>query len=134
MRSIRSILVVGIVGTVLVLCSACFVVRRSSALAKEEILARCREMQEAVSSLRQSTALPLVAPQHRPAFGDRNVSLLSAALSPIGPRSSVLVIGDEAVVWPSVRCFVYLVVPVGHSVDMVKVGGKWFFTGEVHID
>src|SRR5215510_5726177 len=128
MPSVRSMVVAGTVVAALLLSSAYLIMCSSSGQAKPEILARCREMQQATYSLDRNAALPFVAPQLRASFGDRNLSLLNAALTQIGPRSSVLVIGDEAVVWPAVRGFHHLILPLGHSVDMVKVKGKWYFT------
>jgi hypothetical protein len=51
----------------------------------------------------------------------------------LGPRSSVRFSSSVAQAYPE-GIFHYRILPGGHSPEMVKVDGEWFFTGKVHID
>lgn len=59
--------------------------------------------------------------------------MLNDFAQPLGPRSSILVLGEDATVWPE-RTSHYLILPGGNTIKMVKVDGEWFFTGKVSID
>jgi len=88
-------------------------------------------MRIALSARDTNAVLALVAPQMRTSFDD--FSRLDGFAQPLGPRSSIRILGGEATVWP-VRTSHYVVLPGGHTVEMVKVDGDWFFTGKVHVD
>jgi len=128
------LIVLSAVGLLLVLAMAaglCVYVttRREEA----QIRARYQQMRMALSSSDTNTALTLVAPQHRSGFDGHRFTMLNSFAKPLGPRSSIVVLRGEAVVWPE-RTSHYLVLPGGNTIEMLKVGKEWFFTGKVHID
>ena len=119
-------------GLVLALAAVLFV-DRSIRREQAQIRARYHQMRTALSSNDTNAALALVAPQYRGGFDDYRFSMLNGFARPLGPRSSIFVFRNEAVVWP-VRTSHYLVLPGGHTIGMIRVDGEWFFSGKVHID
>ncbi len=81
-----------------------------------------------------NTVLALIAPQYRKEFDGLRLMRLERFAKPLGPNARILVIGSDATVWPSVNRHLCGVLPVGDTVEMTKVAGKWFFTGKVHLD
>jgi hypothetical protein len=97
---------------------------------RAQIRVRYQQMRAALSANDTNAVLALVAPQYRSSFGELRFVRLDRFAAPLGPRSSILLIWKEATVWPG-RTSGWL---VGDTVEMVKVGGNWFFTGKVHLD
>lgn len=129
-----SLIVLSAVGLLLVLSMAVgLFVYRSIRREQSQIRARYKQMRTALSSSDTNAALALVAPQYRSGFDGHRFSRLSSFAQSLGPRSSIVVLHDEAVVWP-VRTSHYVVLPGGHTIEMIRVEGDWFFTGKVHID
>ena len=105
----------------------------SSSRQRAQIRVRYQQMTVALSAGDTNAVLALVAPACRSGFDDLRLSRLEGFAKPLGPQSSILVVGHEATVWPVCTSH-YLVWPGGHTVEMVKVNGEWFFTGKVHLD
>lgn len=128
------LIVLSAVGLLLVLAMAAgLFVFRSIRREQSQIRARYQEMRTALSANDTNAALALVAPQYRSGFDGHRFSMLNNFAQPLGPRSSIIVLRDEAVVWP-VRTSHYVVLPGGDTIEMIRAGGDWFFTGKVHID
>jgi len=125
MRGPRSIIFL-VVGGLLVLATAAFLlVYQSSRRERAQIHAWYQLMRSALSSSDTNAALALVAPESRGGFDRYRFSMLNDFAEPLGPRSAILVLGDEAVVWP-VRTSHYVVLPGGHTIEMVRVERDWF--------
>jgi hypothetical protein len=97
---------------------------------KTRIRVRYQQMMIALSAGDTNAVRSLIAPEWRSRF---HLSRFEGFAKPLGPRSSILILGREATVWP-VRTSHYVVLPGGHTVEMIKVADQWFFTGEVHVD
>ncbi|MCD6050465.1 MAG: hypothetical protein K0Q55_1868, partial [Verrucomicrobia bacterium] len=108
-------------------------VTRSASQEEAQIRARYQQMRTALSSNDTNAALTLVAPPYRNSFQGHRFSHLNNFAQPLGPRSSIWVSGNKATVWPE-RTQLFIVFPGGNTIDMIKVNGDWFFTGDVHID
>lgn len=106
---------------------------RSTRQEQAQIQSQYDQMRVALSANDTNAVLALIAPQHRAGFNDHMYYLLDSFAKPLGPQSSITVWRDEASVWP-VRTSHFLVIPGGHTIEMTKVDGTWFFTGKVHID
>jgi hypothetical protein len=52
----------------------------------------------------------------------------------LGPHSKIIIRGQGATVFPSPNWYLCGVWPIGNTVEIVKVGGNWVFTGTVHLD
>jgi hypothetical protein len=100
---------------------------------RARIRVRYQQMMAALSARDTNAVLALVAPQVRSSFDESELSRFEGFAKPLGPQSSILVLGGEAIVWP-VRTSHYVVLPGGHTVEMIKIGDDWFFTGKVHVD
>ena len=127
------LIVLLVVVLLLVLALGALLFSRPIRREQTQIRARYQQMRTALSSSDTNAALALVAPQYRGGFDGYRFSMLDGIAQPLGPRSSIMVWRDEAVVWP-VRTSHYLVLPGGHTIGMIKVNGDWFFTGTVHLD
>jgi len=116
----------------LALVAALFV---SHSIGQEQakIRVRYQQMRTALSSSDTNAVLALVAPEYRGSFDGYRFLMLNDFAQPLGPRSSIVVLRDQAIVWP-VGSSHYVVLPGGHTIDMIRVNGDWFFTGRVHID
>ena len=116
-------------GLALILVSAaiaCAIFFDVSGRARSRIRERYQQMTAALSAGDTNAVLALVAPSYRGGFGELRLSRLDGFAKPLGSDSSILVLGSEATVWP-VRVG-------GDTVEMVKTGGVWYFTGIVHLD
>lgn len=100
---------------------------------RAQVRARYQEMTTALSTGDSTAVLSLIAPSLRSGLSGRYLSTLESFAKPLGPQSSILILGHEAMVWPS-RSWHRGIFPRGHTVEMLKIDGTWFFTGEVHID
>jgi hypothetical protein len=121
-------------GLLLVLAIAAFALfYRTIRQEQARIRSRYQQMRTALSAGNTNAVLALVAPQMRSSFDDLRFSRLDGFAQPLGPRSSILILGGEATVWP-VRTSHYIVLPGDHTVEMIKVDGDWFFTGKIHVD
>src|SRR5262249_40664896 len=81
-----------------------------------------------------NAVLALIAPQCRKEFDDLSLMRMENFAKPLGQRSKMVILGNEATVWPSPHWHLCGVWPIGDTVEMTKVDGKWFFTGKVHLD
>lgn len=127
-------IILSVAGLMLVLVIAAFALfYRTIRQEQARIRSRYQQMRTALSAGDTNTVLTLIAPQMRSSFDDLRLSRLDGFAQPLGPRSSVLILGGEATVWP-VRTSHYVVLPGGHTVEMIKVDGDWFFTGKIHVD
>jgi hypothetical protein len=90
-------------------------------------------MRTALSAGDTNAVLGLIAPQLRTSFDDSQFSRLHSFAQPLGSQSSIFIFGDGATVWP-VRTSHFVVLPGVDTVQMIKVDGDWFFTGEIHVD
>lgn len=133
MHRSRQIILLGF-GLVLVLVMAvCVVFFDMGGRERTRIRVRYQQMTAALSAGNTNAVLALIAPPFRSGFDGSQFSRLDGFAKPLGPRSSILILGKDATVWP-VRTSHYIVLPGGHTVEMVKVGDDWFFTGKVHVD
>ena len=105
-------------------------VRRSRIKDRAAICGRWTELSAAVAAQDTVAMLALVAPARREGFGYG----LRDFVSPLGPSPTILIFGDFATIWPDPDSYLYQVIPIGHSFDMVRVDGVWFFTGEFQIN
>jgi hypothetical protein len=99
---------------------------------QKRIRVRYQQMMAAISA-GDTNAVLAVAPEWRSSFDDLQLSRFEDFAQPLGPHSSIRISGREATVWP-VRTSHYIVLPGGHTVEMIKVADDWFFTGKVHVD
>jgi len=90
-------------------------------------------MTAALSAGDTNAVLSLIAPLYRSGFDGGLLSRLQGFAKPLGPQSSILVLGHQATVWPF-QIWHYLMIPGGHTVEMIKIDDTWFFTGKVHVD
>jgi hypothetical protein len=107
---------------------------RSNCCSRAEICTRYTELRAAISSADTNAVLALLAPDHRSSFDGGKFMRLDGFARPLGARSKVLILGAEATVWPKPKWYVCGVVPIGDTVEVMKVDGRWFFTGNVHLD
>jgi hypothetical protein len=132
MRTPRSILITMLVALA-ILAGAWFTYSyRSSRQEEMQIRARYQQIRLALSAGDTNVARSLFAPDIR-ADAHRNFDRLSQFAKQLGPQSSVRFSSSKAQVCPE-RIFHYRILPGGHTIEMVKVDGEWFFTGKVHID
>lgn len=126
MKRSRQVLLVGLavaLGSVVIACAMFFDV---GGRARARIRERYQQMTTALSAGDTNAVLALIAPSYRSSFDSLRFSRLSGFAKPLGLDSSVLVLGSQATVWP-VRVG-------GNTVEMVKTGGTWYFTGVAHLD
>lgn len=93
------------------------------------IRARYEAMQVAMRNGDTNAARLLFSPAHR-RDADGNFTRYHMFAKPLGVRSKISVRDDKADVCP-VR-----VVPIGmfgHTIEMIKVDGEWYFTGKIGI-
>ena len=116
----------------LLLLAAALLVRsyQSARQQEKQIRERYQQMRVALSAGDTNVARALFAPDFR---GGANFDMLDRFAKPLGARSTIRFSGSQAVVCPE-RLFHYRVIPGGHTIEMVKVDGAWFFTGNVNID
>ena len=107
-----------------------FLVQRSRSANRAAICARWTELSAAVTARDTEAERRLVVPTRRGPYDFR----LRDFVSPLGPSPTILIFGDSATIWPNPRSYLYEVIPIGHSFDMIRVDGVWYFTGEVDID
>lgn len=79
---------------------AVLAISRSIRREQAQIRARYQQMRTALSSSDTNAALALVAPQYRGGFDGYRFSMLNDFAEALGPRSSIVVLRDEAIVWP----------------------------------
>lgn len=118
----------------LLLFAAALLVRSYRAARQEEkqIRALYQQMRVALSSGDTKLARALFAPDFR-GGAHRSFDMLDRFAKPLGAQAAIRFSRTQALVCPE-RLFHYLIIPGGHRIEMVKVDGAWFFTGEVHID
>ncbi len=105
---------------------------RSGRREETQIRTRYEQMRLALSTGDTNAARALFAPEFR--GGDHHsLDRLVTFAKPLGRQSSVRFSTARAQVCPE-RIYHYYLLPGGHTIDMVKVDGRWFFTGNVHID
>lgn len=132
MRSTRSILITVVVALVILAGGWLTYSYQSCRREETQIRARYQQMRLALSSGDTNTSRSLFAPDFR-GGAHRTFDMLDRFAKPLGPQSSVRFSTSRAQVCPE-RIFHYRVLPGGHTIEMVKVDGEWFFTGEIHID
>jgi len=132
MRSRRPVFVLAVAA--LVLFAVVLLVRsyQSARQEEKEIRARYQQMRVALSLGDTNAARVLFAPDSR-GGAHRNFDMLDRFAKPLGPGSAIRFSGSQARVCPE-RLFHYHIIPGGHTIEMVKVDGTWFFTGDVNID
>jgi hypothetical protein len=107
---------------------------RSNRRNHAEICRRYAELRAALSAGDTNTVLALIAPGHRSGFDGGNFIRLDGFARPLGDRSKILILGCDATVWPKPNWYLCGVLPIGDTVEMTKIPGRWFFTGKVHLD
>ena len=127
----RSILVAALSAVIL---TAVWTISRSRQEAREvsQIRHRYEQLRLALSSTNTQAASELFAPELR-GGAHRSFGLLQSFSKPLGTHSSVTLFGSRAQICPE-RLYHFGVVPGGHTIEMVRVEGDWFFTGAVNID
>lgn len=132
MRSPRPLYMLAI-AALLPLAAALIVSSYQSARQEEkQIRARYHQMRVALSSEDTNVARAFFAPDFR-GTAHRNFDMLNRFAQPLGLRSLIRFTGYRALICPE-RLFHYRIIPGGHTIEMIKVDGAWFFTGEVNID
>jgi len=106
---------------------------RSANQERARIQSRYQQLRAALNAGDTNAVLALIAPRFRNRFDSHGFTMLDGFAQPLGPRSAIMVFKDEALVWPE-RTRHFVVIPGGDTIEMVRVGEDWFFTGEVHID
>jgi hypothetical protein len=131
MRSTRAILIVALA---LVILAAAWLVYsyRKGSREEAQIRIRYQQMRLALASADTNTARVLFAPELR-GGAHGYFGRLETFAKPLGPQSSVRFSASKAQICPE-RIYHYRVLPGGHTIEMVKVDGQWFFTGKVHVD
>ena len=132
MRSLRPVFM--LVVAALSLLAVVLLVRsyQSAPHEEKEIRARYQQMRVALSQGDTDAARVLFAPDFR-GSAHLDFDRLDLFAKPLGPRSTISFSESHARVCP-VRLFHYRIIPGGHTIEMVKVDGTWFFTGDVNID
>ena len=110
------------------------IVYRSSSHNRTEIRARYHELTTALSSGDTNAVLALIAPESRSEFDDGRFMRMGSFAEPLGSRSKIFILGKGATVWPSPNWYLCGLWPIGNTVEMTKVAGRWCFTGRVHLD
>jgi hypothetical protein len=90
---------------------------------------RYEAMQTAMRNRDTNAARLLFAPEHRKG-ADSNFARYHMFAKPLGIRSKISVDGSTANVCP-VRA-----IPIGmfgHTIEMIKIDGEWYFTGRIGI-
>jgi hypothetical protein len=129
----RLAVIASLAATLLILAVVAWLLVQSSGREAAQIRTRYQQMRAALTSQDTNAARALVAPNYRSGFDGYRFSMLNDFAQPLGPRSSILVLGNDAIVWPE-RTSHYVVLPGGHTIKMVRVDGNWFFTGRVSLD
>ena len=95
--------------------------------------ARIRDRYDAMAAALRigdtNAARTLFAPRHRPRAQD-NFGRLTMFARPLSLRSGISIKGTRAQICPQP------IIPrgtSGHTVEMIKVEGDWFFTGKVSV-
>jgi hypothetical protein len=101
---------------------------------RSEICTRYTELRAALSAPDTNAVLALIAPTYRTNLDGGSFMRLDAFARPLGARSKILIFNGDATVWPKPNWYLCGVLPIGDTVEMTKVGGRWFFTGKVHLD
>lgn len=105
---------------------------RSRNRQEAQIRLRYQQMRLALSSGDTNTARSLFAPELR-GGAHRTFGVMETFSKPLGPESSVRFKAARAQVCPE-PIYHYGALPGGHTIEMVRVDGQWFFTGSVHVD
>jgi hypothetical protein len=105
---------------------------RTDATEEAQIRARYQQFVLALASADTNAAKVLFAPPFR-AVADQHIMRLRTFAKPLDARSTISVSSCRALVCPEPLKH-YLVLPGGHSVEMIKSEQQWFFTGKVFID
>jgi hypothetical protein len=105
---------------------------RSTRQEEAKIRARYQQMRTALSSGDTNGVRALFAPDFRGEANRQFDRLLNFA-KPLGGLSAVRFSRSRASVCPE-RISHFGIVPGGHTIEMVKIDGDWFFTGKVSID
>ena len=126
MKRSRHFLLFGLALALVSVAIACAIFFDMSGRARARIRERYQQMTKALSAGDTNAVLTLVAPSYRSSFDELRLSRLGGFAKPLGPDSSILVMGSEATVWP-LRVG-------GDTVEMVETAGVWYFTGIVHLD
>jgi hypothetical protein len=111
-----------------------FIAYRSRTQNHKEIRTRYAELQTALASADTNAVLALIVPEYRSTFDGREFLRLQGFARPLEAHSKILILGNEATVWPSPNRYLCGVWPIGNTVEMTKVAGRWFLTGRVHLD
>jgi hypothetical protein len=105
---------------------------RSGRREEAQIRTRYQQLRIALSSGDTNAARALFAPEFR-GRAHHSLGRLVTFAKPLGRQSSVRFSTAKARVCPE-RIYHYGLPLGGHTIDMIKVDGQWFFTGKVHID
>jgi hypothetical protein len=130
MRRARAIILILLVTLVLAVAFVWVANHRNRA----EVCTRYADLRAALSAGNTNAVLALIAPTCRSSFDGGSFMRLDGFARPLGARSKVLVLGGDATVWPKPNWYLCGVLPIGDTLEMTKVEGHWFFTGEVHLD
>lgn len=113
----------------LLLVGGFFAVRGCYSDEHARIRARYGAMQVAMRNSDTNAARLLFSPTHR-RDADNNFTRYHTFAKPLGVRSKISVSGEKANICP-VR-----IVPIGmigHTIEMIKVDGEWYFTGKIGV-
>jgi len=123
-----------LIAVVVVLSAGLIVAYWADRQERPGIRARYQQLRTTLASGDTNAVLALIAPQCREESDAGRLMRMDSFAVPLGPHSKMLILGREATVWPSPNRYLGGVWPIGNTVEMVKVGGSWFFTGKVHLD
>lgn len=101
---------------------------------RAEIRTRYAELGAALSAADTNSVLALIAPGYRTGFNGADFMRLNDFAQQMAASSKVLIFGGDATVWPKPNWYLCGILPIGNTIEMTKVGDRWFFTGTVHLD
>ncbi len=131
MPSIRTRNIWIIAAMVFLACGGIYWSERSkSDVVEGKIRSRYEQMRTAISAADVVAAEALFAPGD---FAKDKFDRLGTFAKPLRPDARIRISNSVARIYPTpVRH--YGVIPGGDSVEMIEIGGEWFFTGKVNID
>jgi hypothetical protein len=93
------------------------------------VRARYEAMEAALRIGDTNAARLLFAPAHRARAQD-NFGRLTTFARPLGLKSAISIDGTRATVCPE---RIFPIGMFGHTVEMIKVDGEWYFTGKISV-
>jgi hypothetical protein len=103
-----------------------------SSAERAQIKVRYSAMELAIRAGDTNAARLLFAPAHRPRAAD-HFSRFQTFARPLDHRSGISVSGTRAVICPRREFPLIPIGTIGHTIEMIKVDGEWYFTGKISI-